>query len=145
MLDRPSLSVYRGRAPGGRGATIQGWEALYPASPINGEIMPAATCTGCGVAFAGVTLFDAHHKENYDAAAPPFVDCLDPSSMGLSLDEHGRWGTAGSGDGTRGTVYVPAAERDISEFLRNCVVCDAEYERPRGRGRPPTKCPKCRG
>jgi len=95
--------------------------------------MPISDCRGCGESFSGVGPFDAHHK---DMPKHPFTKCLPPADVGLVRDKHGRWGGA--------DTYVPASERSALDYERECVTCGTMFERPRRRGRPPTKCERCR-
>lgn len=40
--------------------------------------------------------------------------------------------------------YVRAADRPSTDYERTCTICGVTFERPRKRGRPPTKCEDCR-
>jgi hypothetical protein len=97
-------------------------------------------CSGCKQDFSGVTVFDSHQV--WVGGRYP-VKCKDPVKMGLVRDGQGRW-SSGRTVSIDGTNYVPAAERPAHEFERTCTVCGSIFQRPRGRGRPPTKCEDCR-
>lgn len=98
--------------------------------------MAVSECVSCKREFTGVGPFDAHQEWDWEIV-PPKLTCLEPSSIGMVKDAEGRWGG--------GSVYVPAAERPTHEYDVECAKCGKVFQRPRKRGRPPTKCPKCRG
>jgi hypothetical protein len=97
-------------------------------------------CCACRRDFAGLGPFDEHQSWNY-RAKPPKLTCKDPATLGMELNKYNRWGRPGD---IKTREYVPAAERPSSDYERDCTVCGAVFERPRTRGRPPTKCEQCR-
>lgn len=103
--------------------------------------MPTSDCSGCGESFTGMAPFDVHQKETDEH---PYTVCLAPTDVGLVQNDRGRWG---SGDevAISKAAYVKAADRPDSDFEVDCVECGKVFLRPRGRGRPPKRCPDCKG
>jgi hypothetical protein len=99
-------------------------------------------CTGCRQDFTGVTNFDAHQSFTKEGNRLVVV-CADPADLGMEKNDRGQWGKPGPLAFTEGG-YVPAAERPAHEYERTCTECGTIFERPRRRGRPPTKCEDCR-
>ena len=106
--------------------------------------MSQSRCTGCGETFGGVTSFDAHHKWS---DTHPFITCMSPAEVGLVITSRGVWGQPtdeGLEKLSNKSGYVPASERPASDFHVECRDCGTIFERPRTRGRPPTRCAKCK-
>lgn len=104
----------------------------------------------CGETFATLQAFLVHA----DYGEPLPHD--DPAKIGLHL-EGGEWThilppddtdlTKHAGSKTRAPKAKPrvrAADRPDSDFEVTCP-CGKVFLRPRGRGRPPKRCPECRG
>lgn len=102
--------------------------------------MPLMTCSACKVQFTGLAPFDAHQD---DTDEPPFTVCYPPTDVGLVQNDLGRWGGGGDVDIAKAT-YIPAAARPAQDYEVECRDCGTIFERPRRRGRPPTKCEGCR-
>lgn len=112
-------------------------------------VIPRQACR-CGHVFRTLQAHQAHA----DLCEPLPHD--DPADVGLVLVE-GEWEIKGRVPVPAEPVkaapttpkapkpaYVRAADRPSTDFLRTCTICNAEFERPRKRGRPPTKCEDCR-
>lgn len=56
--------------------------------------MSTCTCHPCGESFTGLTAFDKHQDVDYNRR--PAVQCLDPATLGMERNAHGRWGYPGS-------------------------------------------------
>jgi hypothetical protein len=80
--------------------------------------MASGQCAACGEDFTGLGPFDKHQVIAYGTDKP--VTCLDPASVGLVKNEHGRWGTPATDD-SRARLASLAAGRGV----------------PRGTGYPP--------
>jgi hypothetical protein len=58
--------------------------------------MATCTCHPCGQSFTGLTAFDKHQQVDYTRR--PAVTCLDPATLGMVRNDHGRWGYPATGD-----------------------------------------------
>ena len=76
--------------------------------------MSACTCSPCGRDFTGLSAFDRHQDVNY-SRRPPVV-CLDPATVGLETNAHGRWGFPASAD-SRARLQNLRAERDQARVV----------------------------
>lgn len=103
--------------------------------------MPVSKCSGCDEVFTGMAPFDAHQKETNKH---PYTVCKSPADAGLTQNDRGQWGTGGNPEVAK-AAYVRADDRPDSDFEIDCAKCGTVFLRPRGRGRPPKKCPDCRG
>ena len=75
--------------------------------------MAACTCSPCGRDFTGLSAFDKHQDVNY-SRRPPVV-CLDPATVGLELNAHGRWGSPSDAD-SRARLENLRAQRDLARI-----------------------------
>ena len=55
--------------------------------------MSACECAACGIVTTGLGPFDKHQDVDYRRR--PAVVCLDPATVGMSLNAYGRWGFPG--------------------------------------------------
>jgi hypothetical protein len=58
--------------------------------------MTACQCSPCGQHFTGTTALDRHQDVDY--SRHPAVACLDPGTLGMELNAHGRWGFPADAD-----------------------------------------------
>lgn len=110
---------------------------------MNINDFPRQPCR-CGHKFATLQAFRAHA----DLAEPLPHD--HPADVGLT-EVDGEWAIvvrkpveATKPKRTAATT-VRHAPNTSTDYTRTCKLCNATFERPRTRGRPPTKCPTCRG
>lgn len=93
----------------------------------------------CGREFGSFAAFETHLLEDYTRDKPPFIECLDPVSVGL-VEKDGVW----YGHGEKKIEQPKEAFETICGFEGKVAGCGKVFYRTPGRGRPATRCPECR-